>query len=103
MEMMQGVLSILLMIGIGVFIAWKMGFDERNSAGLAKLVIGVTLPAFMISNISQNYSSSSLIAMAPGLAVPFASMGLCYVLGYFTARLIDLPKNQRGTFNSSTK
>lgn len=100
MEMMQGVLSILLMIGIGVFIAWKMGFDERNSAGLARLVIGVTLPAFIISNISQNYSSSSLIAMGPGLVVPFASMGLCYVLGFFVARLIDLPKNQRGTFNS---
>ena len=88
------------MIGIGVVISWKMGFNEENSGGLAKLVIGVTLPAFMISNISMNYSSDSLISMAPGLAVPFAAMGLCYVLGYFTARLIKLPKNQRGTFNS---
>jgi len=100
MAIIQSVLSILLMIGIGVVISWKMGFDEVNSAGLSKLVIGVTLPAYMISNISMNYSSESLMSMAPGLAVPFASMGICYVLGYFTARLIHLPKNQRGTFNS---
>ena len=88
------------MIGIGVFISWKMGFDEQNSAGLSKLVIGVTLPTFMISNISVNYSSDSLIAMAPGLVVPFASMGICYVLGHFAAKLIQLPKNRRGTFGS---
>ena len=100
MQIIQSVLSILLMIGIGVFISWKMGFDERNSAGLSKLVISVTLPAYMISNISVNYSSDSLISMAPGLVVPFASMGVCYVLGHFAARLIRLPKNRRGTFTS---
>lgn len=88
------------MIGIGVFVAWKMGFDEQNSAGLSKLVIGVTLPAFMISNISVNYSSDSLISMAPGLAVPFASMGICYVLGFLAAKLIRLPENQTGTYTS---
>ncbi|MBS1227841.1 MAG: malate transporter [Proteobacteria bacterium] len=100
MEIIQSVLSILLMIGIGVFVAWKMGFDEQNSAGLSKLVIGVTLPAFMISNISVNYSSDSLISMAPGLAVPFASMGICYVLGFLAAKLIRLPENQTGTYTS---
>jgi len=100
MEIIQSVLSILLMIGIGVVISWKMGFDEENSVGLSKLVIGVTLPAFMISNISMNYSSDSLISMAPGLVVPFASMGICYVLGFFAAKLLRLPIRQRGTFNS---
>ena len=100
MQIIQSVLSILLMIGIGVVISWKMGFDEKNSAGLSKLVISVTLPAYMISNISVNYSSDSLISMAPGLVVPFASMGVCYVLGHLIARLIQLPKNRRGTFSS---
>ena len=51
METVQSVLSILMMIGIGVFVAWKLGFDEKNSAGLASLVINITLPAYMISNI----------------------------------------------------
>ena len=100
MQIIESVLAILLMIGIGVFAAWKMGFNEQNSTALPKLVIGITLPAYMISNIAANYSSESLIAMAPGLVVPFAALGICYVLGAFVARLIDLPKNRRGTFNS---
>ena len=100
MQIIESVLAILLMIGIGVFAAWKMGFNEQNSTALPKLVIGITLPAYMISNIAANYSSESLIAMAPGLVVPFAALGICYVLGAFVARLIDLPRNRRGTFNS---
>ena len=90
METVQSVLSILMMIGIGVFVAWKLGFDEKNSAGLASLVINITLPAYMISNISLNYTTESLLAIAPGLAVPFAALGICYVLGKVTARLIGV-------------
>jgi len=100
MHLIDSVLAILLMIGVGVFAAWKMGFNEQNSTALPRLVIGVTLPAYMISNISVNYSSESLIAMAPGLSVPFAALGICYVLGTFVARLIGLPTNRRGTFTS---
>ena len=74
METVQSVLSILMMIGIGVFVAWKLGFDEKNSAGLASLVINITLPAYMISNISLNYTTESLLAIAPGLAVPMPTL-----------------------------
>ncbi len=100
MAAFQSVLSILLMIGIGVLVSWRLDFDEKNSAGLSKLVMSVTLPAYMISNISANYSKESLIAMAPGLLVPLVSMGICYILGFAAARMLSLQKNQRGTFNS---
>jgi predicted permease len=100
MAIVQSVLAILLMIGIGVFIAWRLGFDERNSAGLAALVVNVALPAYMISNISLNYSKESLLALAPGLVVPFASLGICFVLAWIAARLVDVPRNRRGSFCS---
>ena len=100
MVALQSVLSILLMMSIGVLVSWRLDFDERNSAGLSKLVMAVTLPMYMISNISVNYSKESLIAMAPGLLVPFVAMGGCYVLGFFAARLLRLPRNRQGTFNS---
>ena len=100
MAIIQSVLSILLMIGIGAFIAWRLGFDEKRSAAIASLVINVTLPAYMISNISLNYSKESLFALAPGLAVPFASLGLCYLLACVAARLVAVPEKRRGTFCS---
>ena len=98
MEIMQSVFSILMMIGIGVLISWRLGFDEKNSAGLSKLVMSVTLPAYMIANISGNFSRELLLSMGHWLIVPFATIGFCYVLGFLAARLISLPQNKRGTF-----
>ncbi len=100
MAIIQSVLSILLMIGIGVFIAWRLGFDEKKSAAIAALVINVTLPAYMIANISGNYSRESLLALAPGLVVPFAALGLCYLIALVAARLVGVPEKRRGTFCS---
>ena len=51
MAVFESVASILMMIGIGVFMAWKLDFRETNSAGMVSLVTNITLPAYMISNI----------------------------------------------------
>ncbi len=100
MQAIQSVFSILMMIGIGVFVAWKLGFNELNSAGLASLVINITLPAYMISNICLNYDHASLLAMAPGLVIPFAALGICYVLGFLAARALQIPRHRHGAFCS---
>ncbi len=99
MQAIQSVFSILMMIGIGVFVAWKLGFNELNSAGLASLVINITLPAYMISNICLNYDHASLLAMAPGLVIPFAALGICYVLGFLAARALQIPRHRHGAFD----
>ena len=65
MAVFESVASILMMIGIGVFMAWKLDFRETNSAGMVSLVTNITLPAYMISNICMNYDRATLIAMAP--------------------------------------
>lgn len=92
MEVMQSVFSIFTMIGIGVLISWKLEFDDKNSSGLSKLVMSVTLPAYMITNISENFSSELLLSMGSWLIVPFATIGFCYVLGFLAARLISHPQ-----------
>ena len=100
MAVFESVASILMMIGIGVFMAWKLDFRETNSAGMVSLVTNITLPAYMISNICMNYDRATLIAMAPGLVVPFVSISLCCTLGFAVAWLISVPRQRRGTFCS---
>ena len=100
MAVFESVASILLMIGIGVFMAWRLGFKEENSAGMVSLVTNITLPAYMISNICMNYDRATLIAMAPGLVVPFASISLCCAAGVAVAVLIRVPQKRRGAFCS---
>ena len=100
MPVFESVLSILLMIGTGAFCAWRLGFSEENSAMLVRLVMNITLPTYMVSNICLNHTHDSLIAMAPGLVVPFSALLIAYGIAIVVARWLKLPRNRRGAFCS---
>ncbi len=96
----QGVLSIILMIGIGYFLSFKGWFDQKSSKLISKLVVSVALPAYMISNLMGTYDKDKLLHLGNGLVVPFLTMGSCYLLGMILAKVLKLPENRRGTFTS---
>ncbi len=96
----QGVLSIILILGLGYFLTHRGWFDDKASKLFSRLVVNVSLPAYMISNLMTTYTKDKLIHLAGGLIVPFASMGLCYITGRIVAKLIKVKPNRVGTFTS---
>lgn len=96
----QGVLSIILMIAIGYILSYRGWFDSKSSKLISRLVVSVSLPAYMIANLMGQYDRDKLIHLVSGSLVPFASMGICYIIGLFIARMIRIAPNRRGTFCS---
>lgn len=96
----QGVLSIILMIALGYFLSYKGWFPGNTSKLLSDLVVKVSLPAYMISNLMSTYDKSKLVHLGNGLVIPFASMGACYVISIIIAKIIKIPSNRFGTFCS---
>jgi predicted permease len=89
-----------MMIGLGFILAKRKWFDGSSSALVSRLVVSIALPAYMISNLLGGYTKSRLLAMLPGLPIPFISMTLCFILAACIARIIRVPKGRRGTFAS---
>jgi malate permease and related proteins len=100
MHIVESVLTILILISIGAVFAWKMKLNEENSAVLSKIVVIIALPAYMIHNLMSNYDKPTLVSMAPGLAIPFASMGICILLSLVCVRIFNIPEKRRGAFAS---
>lgn len=100
LEAVQGVLSIIFMISTGYFLSHKGWFDDKSSKLLSKLVVSLSLPAYMISNLVSNYSKDELLQLGSGLLIPFASMILCYLIAVAAAKLIKIPDSRKGTFCS---
>lgn len=96
----QGVLSIIIMIAVGYFLSRKGWFDEKASKLISRLVVNVALPSYMVSNLMSTYDKEKLMHLGGGVAVPFATMGLCYLLGIGTARLLKISSKREGTFIS---
>lgn len=99
------VLAVLLMIAIGFSLA-RRGFfaakgDAFAGAGLvSRLVVNVALPAYMVANLMGGYDKAKLLSMAPGLPVPFLSMGLAMLLCASVARILRVRPGRRGAFTS---
>ncbi len=94
----QSVLSIITMIALGYYLTRRGLFDENASRLFGKLVINVSLPAMMIANILSVFSRESLYSAGIGLAIPFASMFICYIAAVGTARLVGVRQDRRGIF-----
>jgi len=96
----QAVLSILLMTFVGYLLAHKGWFDENTSKLLSKLVVNVSLPALMISNITSTFTKEDLINAGAGIVIPFLVIGLSYAISMAVSRLLKIDKKRRGIFQS---
>lgn len=97
---LESVFAVILMIALGFGLAKRGWFDGKASALISRLVVSVALPAYMIANLMGGYDRAKLIAMLPGLPIPFILMILCYFLAKGLAVALRLPEERRGTFAS---
>lgn len=97
---LSSVLSIVAMITIGGILTHKGWFDEKSSNIFSKMVCNIALPCLMISNLTSNFDKEKLTHLGKGLIIPFASMGICYLMGIIVSKIIKVKKGHIGTFRS---
>jgi len=96
----QSVLSIIVMIALGYFLTRKGLFDKDVAELFSKLVINVSLPAMIVSNLITVFDRDSLYSAGKGIIIPFASMIICYVAALLAAKLIKVKPGRKGIFQT---
>lgn len=94
----QSILSIILMIGLGYVLAKKGWLKQEDSKLFSKLVINLSLPAMMLSNMMDNFSKKNLIHAGKGIIIPFISILVCFIIGVLFSKLLNIRPERRGTF-----
>lgn len=94
------VLTVLLMIALGFGLAKRGWFEGQSSSLISRLVVTVALPAYMMANLMGGYDKAGLLAMLPGLPIPFLVMLGCFAAALGIAAAFRIPKARRGTFAS---
>lgn len=97
---LQSILSIVVLIVLGYFLARKGFFDKGAAALFSKLVISVSLPAMMISNMLSFFDWENFYSMGKGIIIPFASMLICYTVAVFITKLIKVNPERKGIFQA---
>lgn len=97
---LESVFTIIIIIAIGYYLTSKNWFDEQTSKSFAKLVTNVSLPAYMLFNLIDNFTKNKLENFAKEVWIPFLSIGICYILSVIMSHILNIEKKRRGTFQS---
>lgn len=95
---LAGIFEVALIAGLGFFLSKKGWFWETAGKDLTKLTMTVGIPAMMVYSMESQFTRDSLLAMAPDLLLPFASIFAAYLLGRVWAAILRIPKGRRGIF-----
>lgn len=95
----QSVMSLILMIAVGFFIARKPWFGKKGEDFLSKLCIQIAIPLMMVKNVYETCGSrEQLIYLLKYFPVPFAIITFFIAAGVILSRALKVQPNRRGAF-----
>ncbi|MBP2634592.1 MAG: Auxin Efflux Carrier [Firmicutes bacterium] len=98
-QSLESILSIILMIFLGYILTRKGIFTDNTAKAFTTMVMEVSLPAYMIWNLTNTFNKEKLVELVGGITIPYLSMLACYVAGELVARIIDIDTRRRGIFS----
>lgn len=101
LQALDGIFTIVFVVGIGYVLSKKGWFDDKSSALIAKLVTTVSLPLYMITSLTKNFTAEKLVELAPDMLLPVCSMLLALIVGKIAAKLLHVRQGRRGVFVSN--
>lgn len=95
----ESILSIIIMIFLGYILTKKGVFDDNTAKTFTTIVIKISLPAYMVWNLTNTFDREKLFDLVGGLIIPFVSMLACYIAGVLIGKLINVDSKHQGVFN----
>lgn len=95
----ESVLSLLMVIAAGWFLAGTKWFSKGGQEIFSKFSIQIAIPCYMIYNIVTICDGrKALLKLFASLPVPFATMLVSFAIGLFLAKIFRVGTPRRGVF-----
>ena len=94
----SSVMIILLLTAVGYFCAAKGWMGAETKAFLSKFLMSIAIPCMCIHGLTSNLTREMLLSSWRFLLVPFLATSLLFILSFFAAKLLRLPRKSFGVF-----
>lgn len=101
LQSLEGIFTITFMVVLGMVLNKKGWFDDKSSALLARLVTTISLPLYIITGFSKNFTVDSLRALAPDMWLPFLSIMAAMGVGLLLVKLGKVKQGRRGILTTN--
>jgi predicted permease len=87
------------MILLGYILTHKGIFTEHTAKAFTTMVMEISLPAYMIWNLTNTFDKEKLVDLVGGITIPFLSMLACYGVALLVGKLINIDARRQGVFS----
>ena len=94
------IFTIIILIATGLVLTRAGWFNETVGKTFSKVIMNISLPCYMLYNITTTFDKSELESMSRNLVVPVISIGVCYLLSILTSNLLKVDRSRKGVFRS---
>ncbi len=96
----ESILTIIILIMTGYFLTRAGWFNDATGKTFSKIILNISLPCYMLYNITSTFDRAELLDFAVNLAVPFLSIGLSYFIAILVSNIIKVDRCRKGVFRS---
>jgi predicted permease len=94
------ILTIIILILTGYIFTHDGWFSDATGKTFSKIVMNISLPCYMIFNITSTFDKSQLQSLSKNLIVPIISIGISYLLSILVSNIIHVDRSRKGVFRS---
>lgn len=96
----ESIIPIVVLILTGYLMARAGWINEGFGNSLSKFIVNVSLPCYMIWNLTDTFDRDKFFSMLGGTAIPIISIGAAYLIAVLTSCVLKVPQSRKGIFRS---
>lgn len=96
----QSTFTIAAMIIAGYVLTSKGWFSDETADLFSKMIIKLSLPAFMFSNFYTTFTKENLMVFATSFTYPLLLMMFMFVTGIIIIKVINIKPGRKGIYLS---
>lgn len=100
LKSIESILTIIILIMTGYAFTHIGWFNETTSKTFSKVVLNISLPCYMVYNITSTFDKSQLASLSKNLIVPVISIAISYLLSIAVSNIIKVERRRKGLFRS---
>lgn len=97
-QSIQGVLTIILILGLGYFLKKFKWVDDKFGKSISSIVVKIALPLDIFVSVLKNLDKNKLIELSSFLIYPIITVVISYVIAYAIVKIFRIKRGRRGIF-----
>lgn len=95
---LEGILSLLLVVVVGFFLAKKKKIPANALQSIPGLITNISLPALLLNTILRNFHSDDLLGSLYCSLAPLCVMALVFTIAWFFGKIFSVQRSHLGLF-----